>query len=383
MSTVQELSQTWQKRIAEECPNQSETNQASILCWLLAEYPATWETLAFNQQKVIQQGMDFTLRILCQRYLGRSPEQAYRNLLQRLSSLVLLRQKVQSWIATSRDRQRTVIDVLQEVLQEMLNSDRYLRKRMAQIAECTNDQRLRQSLTLASVEEYCVRPIRSQPLLVYRFVNYLRRSQRGGLTQVPQQEWVQLLSEELDLNDSDETVSLFDSQSASQYQELEKENERRELRTLVKEEFSQYLQDKVDPEAAEWLNLYLNGYTQEAIAKILNMPIKKVYRLREKVGYHAIKVFATRQKPELVASWLESSLNQHNFGLTTSQWQTYWQQITPAQKQLIEQMKAGKTNEAIAKDMKMKLTQVLNEWTQLYLTAQSIRNGDNVAETNE
>ncbi|MGL6282290.1 MAG: hypothetical protein ACRC2J_07775, partial [Microcoleaceae cyanobacterium] len=179
MSTVQELSKTWQKRIAEQCPNQSETHQASILCWLLGEYPETWETLPFNQQKVIQQGMDFTLRILCQRYLGRSPEQAYKNLLQRLSSLVLLRQKVQSWIATSRDRQRTVIDVLQEVLQEMLNSDRYLRKRMAKIAECTSDQRLRQSLTLASVEEYCVRPIRSQPLLVYRFVNYLRRSQRG------------------------------------------------------------------------------------------------------------------------------------------------------------------------------------------------------------
>ena len=96
-----------------------------------------------------------------------SPEQAYQNLMQRLSGLVMLRHKIRAWINTSRDRQRSVIDVLQEVVQEMLNSDRYLQQQMANIAKCTKNSHLRNSLLLANVEEYCVRPVRNQPLLVY------------------------------------------------------------------------------------------------------------------------------------------------------------------------------------------------------------------------
>jgi hypothetical protein len=34
------------------------------------------------------------------------------------------------------------------------------------------------------------------------------------------------------------------------------------------------------------------------------VPIKQVYRLREKVTYHAVKVFGVKQQPELVAEWL-------------------------------------------------------------------------------
>lgn len=56
---------------------------------------------------------------------------------------------------------------------------------IAPIARCTADPRLRNALLLAATEEYCLRPVCNKPLLVYRFVNYLRRTQRGGLTQVP------------------------------------------------------------------------------------------------------------------------------------------------------------------------------------------------------
>jgi len=50
-------------------------------------------------------------------------------------------------------------------------------------AECTVDARLRNALLFASTEELFA-PVRNQPLLVYRFVNYLRRT-RGGITNVP------------------------------------------------------------------------------------------------------------------------------------------------------------------------------------------------------
>ncbi|MDA0211193.1 MULTISPECIES: hypothetical protein [unclassified Desertifilum] len=37
----------------------------------------------------------------------------------------------------------------------------------------------------------------------------------------------------------------------------------------------------------------------------MNLKIVEVYRLREKVSYHAKSIFALKTKPELVANWLQ------------------------------------------------------------------------------
>ena len=266
------------------------------------------------------------------------------------------------------------MEVLQEVIQEMLNSDRYLQQQVAWIAECTTDKRLRNALLLASTEEYCLRPIRNQPLLVYRFVNYLRRSQRGGLTQVPAGDWVRLVSEQITPDDTDEPLSLLDAEAMSEYRQNQAWEERQATRQIVQQEFENYLTAEVDPLAARWLQLYLQGRSQEAIAEDLNIPIKQIYRLREKVSYHAIRVFAVKQAPELVANWLETSLKEHSLGLTPAQWQQYLQELTPVQRQLVESLKAGKSVETIASELKLKTNQVIGEWSKLYLAAQSLRN---------
>ena len=65
---------------------------------------------------------------------------------------------------------------------------------MAFIPEFRAAPRLRDGLLFASIEEYSLRSVRNQPLLVYRFVNYLRRSQRGGLTQVSSKDLIRLVS---------------------------------------------------------------------------------------------------------------------------------------------------------------------------------------------
>lgn len=371
---AEELTQEWKIRLETDCPSYDASTRESIICWLLGDSRSHWEELEPAKRAIIARGFDFTYRILRQRYLGVGPEKAYQNLIQRLGGLVMLRQKIRAWVATTRDRQRKAPDVLQEVIQEMLNSDRYLQQKMAQIYGCTADSRLRNALLLASLEEYCVRPIRNQPLLVYRFVNYLRRSQKGGLTQVPTQEWVQFLSEEISPKDTENTVSLLDSEATSQYEESEFWEEKQELRQQVRAEFSTYLAEKVEPNAAEWLRLYLQGYSQEAIAGIMEMPVRQIYRLREKVAYHAIRVFAIKQKPELVANWLEISLNENRFGLTANLWQEYWERLSAVQRQIINGLKEGKSVEAIATDLNMKTTQVISEWTKLYLEAQSLRN---------
>ncbi len=371
---AEELAREWKTRLETECPNYDASTRESILCWLLGDYLQQWEEFDPAKRAITVKGFDFTYRILRQRYLGVGPEKAYQNLIQRLGGLVMLRQKIRAWVATTRDRQRTALDVLQEVIQEMLNSDRYLQQKMAQISRCTADSRLRNALLLASLEEYCVRPIRNQPLLVYRFVNYLRRSQKGGLTQVPTQEWVQFLSNEISLKDTEDTVSLLDSEATSQYEDAEFWEEKQELRQQVREEFLTYLAEQVEPNAAEWLRLYLEGYSQEAIAGIMEMQVRQVYRLREKVTYHAIRVFAIKQRPELVANWLEISLNENSFGLTADRWRAYWENLNEEQREIIKGLKKGKSVEAIAADLNLKTTQVIREWTQLYLEAQSLRN---------
>ncbi len=374
MTLSESWTKEWRFQLENDYPNSNSKTRETLIRWLLGEHSESLETLPPDQQDRIKQGLNFRYGILKQRYLEVSPEKAYRNLMQRLGSLVILRQKVRLWVATSRDRQRQVVDVLQEVVQEMLNSDRYLQQQMQWISQCTSDPQLRNALLLTTLEEYCLRPIRNQPLLVYRFVNYLRRTQRGGLTQVPTGEWIKQLSDEILSDETDETISLLDHQAISRYDDEQYFQTQQNQRLTVQAEFEAYLIKNVDPISAQWLRLYLQGLSQEAIAQKLNLPIKQVYRLREKVSYHAIKNFTLKQNPELVTSWLGTSLSEHRLGLTSQQWQEFWQGLTPTQQEILERLKAGEILEAIAKSLKVKVTQIQTEWTTMYLKAQDIRN---------
>jgi DNA-binding NarL/FixJ family response regulator len=368
-----ELERDWRSRIASDYPDQSLATRQSITRWLLGDNLERFDTLTPSELAIAKQAMDYRYRILRQRYLGVEPDRAYRNLTTRLASLVTLRNKIRTWVSLSRDRQRAVVDVLQEVIQELLNSDRYIQKQIAWIAKCTEDTRLRDALLLTTVEEYCLRPIRNQPLLVYRFVNFLRRSQRGGMTHVPDGDMVRLVSEEVTPEDMDAPVSLLDNQAIAHHQEAQAWEEQQTLRMAVRQEFEAYLIENLGLEAVEWLRLYLQGKSQEEIASALNKPVKEVYRLREKITYHAIRVFSIKGKPELVASWLETSLKEHSLGLTPYQWQKFVESLTPQQRQLLELRKAGQTLEAIAKDLNLKINQVIGEWSKLYLAAQALR----------
>ena len=373
ISEAEKLKEYWHNRLAQECSQHGEATRESVTKWLIGSDKERFDNLNAKELKIAKQAMEYRYRILCQRYLGFGRERAYRNLITRLGSLATLRSKIQTWISLSRDRQRKVLDVLQEILQELLQSDKYMVSQMACISEFTKDSRLRNALVFASLEEYCMRPIRNQPLLVYRFVNYLKRTQRGGLTQVPTKDMVRLVSEEVLGDDGENRISLVDQNAIEDYQEEEKSQERELQRQLVKEEFSEYLKENLGEDATIWLQLYLKGFTQDAIAKKLGKPIKEIYRLREKIGYHAVRVFAVKDKPELVANWLENSLLEHNLGLTLQQWEQLQEKLSPVQKQVLEMSKMGKTIEEIAQNLKRKTHQVMGEWTKVYLAAQAVR----------
>ena len=281
-TTVENLVQTWQLRLALDCPEQTAANRESIVCWLLGNLER-FETLNDTQLEIVQQGMAYRYRILKQRYLGVTSQQAYRHLIDRLGSLVALRNKIRTWIAYSRDRTANVVDVLQEFIPELLQRDRYMKQQIDWIALCTNDPRLRQALLFAALEEYSLRPIHNQPLLYYRFINFMRRNSQGGVTQVPKATSIKMVLEDISTQDSESPLSLLTAQAIAQYYDQQALEEQQLLRNEVKQKLSRYLANKLEPVAVQWLQLYLQGQSPKAIAERLNLPVKEVYRLREKV----------------------------------------------------------------------------------------------------
>ena len=373
MSTAEELRQSWLAKLQVEVALSS-TDQDSVIDWLMGENVERFVDLPFAQLVVAQQAMDYRFRILQQRYLGLHPDRAYGQLIQRLSSLFLIRSRIRTWVALSRDRRRSVMDVLQEVIQELIQSDSYIRQQISWIGRCTPNPRLRNALMLASIEEYCLRPIRNQPLLVYRFVNYLRRSQRGGMTQVPTGELIRLVSDEITPSESDNPVSLLDAKAIDCYENEQAWQEQQATRDQVMQEFSSYLARELEPAAAAWLALHLQGQSQEAIAQALDLSITQVYRLREKISYHAIRVFGFKHQPELVGTWLGISLAKNDLGLKGQHWLDFWTSLTAAQQKILEMLKAGQSLESIAKALNLKSNQVTGEWSKIYLAAQKFRN---------
>lgn len=172
------LTQNWRSRLALDCPEQPAATRESIVCWLVGEDLERFEMLDSTGIETIQQELAYRYRLLQQRYLDRSPQQAYYNLMTRLVSLVVL-QKICERNFLNRGRILTAVDVLQAAIQELLQSDRYMQQQIAWIAQSTHDPRLRNALLLASLEEYCLQPIGGRPSIVYLFVNYMRCASIG------------------------------------------------------------------------------------------------------------------------------------------------------------------------------------------------------------
>lgn len=373
MVAADTMTEDWLSRLREELPDQPQSTCQSIVHWLLGESPDRFATLADSDLAIARRAIEYRYRIFQQRYWNVSPEQGYQRLIKRLSSLFLIRNKIKTWISLSRDRRRTVVDVIQEVIQEMMRSDRHLAQQLQWISTCTQSSRLRNLLMLASIEEYCLRPIRNQPLIIYRFVNYLRRSQKGGMTQVPTGELIRLVSDEIAPNDSEDSLSLLDVEAWNQHQEKQNDLEQQRQRHQVKTTFANYLSRSLDDTAARWLELHLQGLSQDQIAQELGLPVQQVYRLREKISYHAVRIFALREQPALVLGWLKTSLQEHNFGLTPTQWEQFWQSLTAEEQAILTAYRAEQPTDALARRLGLKTRQIQAQWVQIYLRAQELR----------
>ncbi|HIK46955.1 MAG TPA: hypothetical protein IGR64_19120, partial [Leptolyngbyaceae cyanobacterium M65_K2018_010] len=133
------MAEDWLSRLQADYPDQPRSVCQAIVRWLLGNRPDRWEALTPEQLAVAQQSIEYRYRILQQRYWQTSPDRAYQTLVKRLSGLFLIRNKIRIWISLSRDRRRTVVDVVQEVIQEMMRSDRHLAQELEWIAGCSEN----------------------------------------------------------------------------------------------------------------------------------------------------------------------------------------------------------------------------------------------------
>ncbi len=295
-----DMTLSWRSRIYCEYPEQSTAIRESVISWLLGSDLERFEMLNHTQMEIAQQRLEYRYRVLRHRYLGLRSERAYRNLITRLGSLVVQCNKIHKWINKSGENQLAVVDALQKIIQDLLQTERYMQQQMVWIAHCSNNSELRNALLFASTEEYCLHPVGNQPLLVHRFFSYLRSCHWNSLTPVPTKELIQLVSEESLAQNSEDLTNLLDPKTTTHCQVTQLLEEQQVLRTLVQQEFMSYLAEHVGPAAVRWLQLYLQGQSTEMIARSLKLQVKEVHQLRQEIILHAVRILALKSQPELV-----------------------------------------------------------------------------------
>jgi hypothetical protein len=265
---LNELKSLWQTKLHKDCPEYHQQDKDSIFNWLLQEDLERFDRLTLKELALINQQINYRWRILRQRYLKIEPALAYHRLMLRLCSLIIHCCSVPHLVATNRSFQWSLVDAIESVIQEILNSDRYIQYQIRLITRCTHDPRLREALSLATLEEYCLRSIHNQPLVYYHFISFLNAQ---GLNQ-----------------DERKKLSCF---KAILKEQAIVNWEKQQLECLqVQRKLESYLAENVSFLAVRWLRLYLLGNSQNTIAKTLNISVKQVQQLQEKVKDNARQV---------------------------------------------------------------------------------------------
>ncbi|MCU0538152.1 MAG: hypothetical protein MUD14_30065 [Hydrococcus sp. Prado102] len=177
------LESFWHSRLREDYPDHNLEKRQSIIRWLLGEELERCDRLTSRQLAIAEQIMDYRYRILQQRYLEVESDRAYYNLIARLGSLMMLCHQIRAWVASSQQRKKTLASLIQAAIEEMLKSDLYIKRQIDWIGKSTRDRNLRDALVLCSLEEYCMRPIRSQPAIADK-IRYFLLSQYAYTTPI-------------------------------------------------------------------------------------------------------------------------------------------------------------------------------------------------------
>jgi hypothetical protein len=144
-------------------------------------------------------------------------------------------------------------------------------------------------------------------------------------------------------------------------------------RNRVITELMKYLESQGQSDCMDYLTLKLKDLSAPEIDQILGLTSRQRDYLQQRFKYHVEK-FAKQHQWQLVHQWLGAGL-EHKLGLTSQQWDIFWNQLTPQQQQIFELKTACQSDQLISKAVQCTPKQLQKRWTQMLELAWSIRNG--------
>jgi hypothetical protein len=144
-------------------------------------------------------------------------------------------------------------------------------------------------------------------------------------------------------------------------------------RNRVITELMKYLESQGQSDCMNYLTLKLQDLSAPEIDQILGLTSRQRDYLQQRFKYHVEK-FAKQHQWQLVHQWLGAGL-EHKLGLSSQQWDVFWNQLTPQQQQIFELKTACQSDQLISKAVQCTPKQLQKRWTQMLELAWSIRNG--------
>ncbi|MFM7407113.1 MAG: HetZ-related protein [Cuspidothrix sp.] len=144
-------------------------------------------------------------------------------------------------------------------------------------------------------------------------------------------------------------------------------------RNRVITELMKYLESQGQSDCMDYLTLKLQDLSAPEIDQILGLTSRQRDYLQQRFKYHVEK-FAKQHQWQLVHQWLGAGL-EHKLGLSSQQWEIFWNQLTPQQQQIFELKTACQSDILISKAVQCTPKQLQKRWTQMLELAWSIRNG--------
>ena len=144
------------------------------------------------------------------------------------------------------------------------------------------------------------------------------------------------------------------------------------LRQKVIEEVLTYLRERHQKDCADYFVLRLQDLPTPEIERILGLTARQRDYLQQRFKYHLLR-FALNHHWELVHQWLEADV-EHYLGLLPQEWQSFQDQLSPTQKELLELKQANWSDPTIAAKLGCTITQVQRQWAKLLEKAWDVRN---------
>lgn len=140
----------------------------------------------------------------------------------------------------------------------------------------------------------------------------------------------------------------------------------------VIEELIRYLKGRQQEECIDYFVLRLKDLSASEIETTLGLTSRQRDYLQQRFKYHLVR-FALSHHWELVHQWLEADL-EHNLGLTPYEWQSFINQLTSQQNQLLQLKQDQVEIGEIAKALSLSVAQTEKQWFKLLELAWDIRN---------